>query len=171
MLFMTLFACAQSEAPMEETKIVQTVPQKVEIEEVAAKKEELDMGFQVFFTNEAQMMKGGRKLLESVERNAQSLQPQVVLDALYAGPLESEKGLVLTRCQSTGAKVLSLDNGVLSVQLEGGCGGCGTHSIYDLMLPTVLQLDSVSVLHLYDPQGKSQIESSSESARPACLEP
>ena len=93
MLFMTLFACAQSEAPMEETKIVQTVPQKVEIEEVAAKKEELDMGFQLFFTNEAQMMKGGRKLLESVERNAQSLQPQVVLDALYAGPLESEKGL------------------------------------------------------------------------------
>ena len=97
--------------------------------------------------------------------------PQEVLDLLYTGPLETESTLQLMACQSTGAKILKIVDQVATVQLEGGCGGCGSQSIYDLILPTLTQFSEISAVQLLDPQGRSQIDDPTQSSRPACLEP
>ncbi len=107
----------------------------------------------------------------SVERTAMAWTPQEALNVLYKGPTDTEKSLKLLTCNSTGAVVKSIDKGLATVQLEGGCGDCGSLSIYDSIVPTLKAFPEIEVVHLLDPSGKSQIDSPSEDARPGCLEP
>lgn len=125
----------------------------------------------LFFTNQEAMKTGQGELLQKVLRELTEVSPQSLLDALYAGPQESETGLVLTSCLSTGATFLGLEDGVATVQLQGGCGGCGTHSIADLITPTLTSLAGIDFVHLQDPQGKSMVDTQKANSRPACLEP
>ena len=93
--------------------------------------------------------------------------PQVALDALYTGPSKKDGNLRFLACESTGAKVISIESGLASVELQGGCGGCGTVSVYDLILPTLKAFPEINVVHVYDPSGKSQIEGPKIDSRPA----
>ena len=97
--------------------------------------------------------------------------PQVALDALYIGPSKKDDNLRLLACESTGARVTSIEAGLAKVELQGGCGGCGTTTIYDLIIPTLKSFPEISVVHVYDPHGKSQIDGPTTDSRPACLEP
>lgn len=109
--------------------------------------------------------------IAEVTRMVPEWSPQVALDALYVGPSKKHGNLRLLACESTGAKVTSIEAGLAKVELQGGCGGCGTTSIYDLIVPTLTAFPEISVVHLYDANGKSQIDGPTENSRPACLEP
>ena len=109
--------------------------------------------------------------IQKVERKAVIWNPQLALDALYNGPLAAESGLRFISCQSTGAKVQSIEDGVAKVQLMGGCGGCGTQTVADLIEPTLLEFDAISVVQIHDPQGRTQLGGVGASSRPGCLEP
>ena len=83
--------------------------------------------FQVYFTNIKNMKEGIKPYVKGVYRKGEKGNlPQQALNSLYRGPLQEEKGLTLTRCESTGAILQTIEKGVATVQLEGGCGGCGT---------------------------------------------
>ena len=107
----------------------------------------------------------------AVKRQVPKWTPQIALDSLYKGPSSGENELRFLRCGSTGAKIKTVEDGVAKVQLEGECGGCGTTSVYDLILPTLKSFSEINVIHLYDSSGKSQIEGPTIDSRPACLEP
>ena len=109
--------------------------------------------------------------IAEVTRMVPEWNPQVALDALYAGPSKKDGNVRLLACESTGAKVTSIEKGVARVDLQGGCGGCGTVSVYDLILPTLKAFPEINVVQVYDPSGKSQIEGPKTDSRPACLEP
>ena len=107
----------------------------------------------------------------SVKLQVPKWTPQIALDTLYAGPSTDEEGWRLIDCGSTGAKLQTIEDGVAKVQLVGSCGGCGTMSVYDLIVPTLKAFPEINVVHLYDSGGKSQIEGPKLDSRPACLEP
>lgn len=109
--------------------------------------------------------------IQKVERKAVIWNPQLAVDSLYNGPLDTESDLRFIACQSTGATIQSIEEGVAKVQLNGGCGGCGAQTVADLIEPTLLAFDSISVVQIYDPQGRTQLEGPKISSRPACLEP
>ena len=98
---------------------------------------------------------------------------QFALDSLYAGPQkeEKEKGLTLISCKSTGAKIISINQGLATIQLQGDCGDCGSIGIYDSITKTAKQFSNIQYVHLLDPKGKTQKLSSQQDARPACLAP
>lgn len=118
----------------------------------------------VFFVKDATQVVG-------VMRTATTWTPQIAVNTLYKGPLESESTLSLPTCQSTGATIQSIEDGIAKVQLEGGCGGCGSIGIYDVLVPTLKAFDEVSTVQIFDPRGKSQIDDPKLDARPGCLEP
>lgn len=122
----------------------------------------------LFFAKEADC---NTDCVVKVSRTVEEWTPQVALTALYEGPLESEQGLRMLKCSSTGAKLQAIDSGVAKVQLEGGCGGCGTLSIYDLLVPTLKAFSEIDVVQLYDANGKSQVDDPKTDSRPGCLEP
>ena len=97
--------------------------------------------------------------------------PQIALERLYEGPETGEKGLRFLSCGSTTAKLQSVEAGVAKVQLEGGCQGCGTLSVYDLIVPTLKSFPEIETVQLYDANGKSQVDDPTMDSRPACLEP
>ena len=109
--------------------------------------------------------------IESVKRQVPVWTPQIALDSLYQGPSKEETGLRFIGCGSIGAKLQKVESGVAKVQLEGDCGGCGSLSVYDLIVPTLKSFSEIKVVHLYDSSGKSQIEGDQMDSRPACLEP
>lgn len=154
----------------------QNVKEEVFVEEKTTKQEVVEIPkktkkhvAKLYFTHFENYQKGKDPFVVAEERAFSELSPQILIDALYQGA--EKEGLVVTKCQSTGAKVISLEEGILSIQLEGGCGGCGSHSIYELLEPTLLQLPNVSVLHVADPAGNFMMDSPRANSRPGCLEP
>ena len=112
--------------------------------------------------------------LEEVQiRGPKHEKEQFALDVLYSGPKEADKkrGLYLDRCGSTGAKIVSIAEGLATIQLQGKCTPCGAIGIYDSIVKTAKSSQAISAVHLLDPNGKTQKTSLSEDARPACLEP
>ena len=107
--------------------------------------------------------------LQAIDSNGARMESLVALDALCW--VKTDGNLRLLACESTGAKVTSIESGLASVELQYGCGGCGTTSVYDLILPTLKAFPEINVVHVYDPNGKSQIEGPKMDSRPACLEP
>ena len=127
--------------------------------------------YQVFYTNKANLMAGKLPYVAPVDRRDffQNIE-QKAMDALFDGPREMEKGVVLTSCGATGATV-TVNSGLAKVQLNGACGGCGVHTVADLIIPTLKQFDSVSVVHILGPSGQSSSLSEREDAIPDCLQP
>ena len=119
----------------------------------------------VFFANQKtlDMQKTPRDLREE----------KAALIELYKGPTPEEEkdGLVLISCGTTGARLLSMQDGLATVQLEGDCSGCGSIGIYDSIAATLKQFPTISYVHLLDIQGNTQAVSDTQDARPACLEP
>lgn len=109
--------------------------------------------------------------IQQVERKVLIWNPQLALDALYNGPLETETTVRFLACESTGASIQSIKDGVAVVNLKGGCGGCGAQTVADLIEPTLLEFDNISVVQIYDPQGRTQMEGPNLPSRPSCLEP
>ncbi|MEC7986558.1 MAG: GerMN domain-containing protein [Myxococcota bacterium] len=119
----------------------------------------------VFFANQKSL---------DVQKTPRNLQEEKeALIELYKGPTPDEKkdGLALIACGTTGARLLSIREGLATVQLEGGCSGCGSVGIYDSITATLKQFPTISYVHLLDTQGKTQAVSDTQDARPACLEP
>ena len=127
--------------------------------------------YQVFYTNKANLMAGKMPYVAPVDRRDFSKDiEQKAMDALFDGPREMEKGVELTACGVTGATV-SVNSGLATVQLKGACGGCGAHTVADLIIPTLKQFDSVSVVHILSPDGQKSTKSAAEDAIPDCLQP
>ena len=127
--------------------------------------------YQVFYTNKANLMAGKMPYVAPVDRRDFSKNiEQKAMDALFDGPREMEKGVELTACGATGATV-SVKSGLVTVQLKGACSGCGAHTVADLIIPTLKQFDSVSVVHILSPSGQSNTNSAADDAIPDCLQP
>ena len=119
----------------------------------------------VFFANQQSLN------MQKTPRNLSSEEQALV--ELYKGPTAEEKeaGLVFLSCGSTGARLLSIQKALATVQLEGECGGCGAVGVYDSIVSSLKQFPTVSYVHLLDADGQTQAISKTQDARPACLEP
>ena len=162
------FACGQ-EAPVESVQKTEnkTVPdQEVSINKSPKQTIALIEGT-LFFAKAPDCVSD---CLGTVTHQVPEWTPQIALDSLYKGP-STEEGLRFLACGSTGAKLQTLEDGVAKVKLEGECGGCGTMSVYDLILPTLKAFPEIEVVQLYDANGKSQVDDPGADSRPACLEP
>ncbi len=89
---------------------------------------------------------------------------QQVLDDLYLLGKQQEH---FYPCQSTGATFLGIEEDKARVQLQGGCGECGSFGIYDHISETLQQLQHISKVQVLSPNQKGETQSD----RPSCLEP
>lgn len=161
-------ACSQETSRESKTPEPKVVPKQVlssekKIEETQSKNEGV-----LYFAKSPEC---SADCIELVKRQVPSWTPQIALDSLYQGPSKEETGLRFIGCGSSGAKLQTVESGVARVQLEGDCGGCGSVSVYDLIVPTLKAFHEIQVVQLYDSRGKSQIEGAKVDSRPACLEP
>ena len=156
-----LFACF-SEQPL----AVSTDPPTTQQSVTAPPKQPSTKEIQIFLWNvdQERLVSAARSVpIKNIEQNA--------IDMLYKGPNASESSLQLLSCGSTGAKLLSVEQGLAKVQLQGECSGCGSMSIYDSIVSTLKDLPSIQTVHLLDPKGKTQSDGDHLNARPACLNP
>ena len=99
---------------------------------------------------------------------------QGAVDALFEGPTadEGDEALTLVASGATGAAVVSVVDGVATVQLEGGCSSGGsTLTIAAQLIPTLQQFDEVDVVKVLDPDGSTIDPDSDQDSTPECLEP
>ena len=155
------------EAPVKSTS-TETKPEQVTLVNQSPEDVKSLLEGRLFFARSPECMSD---CIVEVTRQVEEWNPQIALDSLYKGPSNQEQGLRFIGCDSTGAKVQTIESGIAKVQLNGGCGGCGTISVYDLLLPTLKAFPDIDVVQLYDSRGKSQIEGLNMDSRPACLEP
>ena len=125
------------------------------------------IGISVYFVD------GNDQLVAVERRDRKQDKAQFALQQLYAGPTETEtqRGLELIKCETTGATLLSVKDGLATVRLQGSCGGCGALGIYDSIVKTLKQFPKISYVHVLSPQGNTQRISDRTDARPECLEP
>ena len=125
------------------------------------------VGVSVYFID------GNDQLVAVNRRGPKQDKAQFALQRLYAGPTETEiqRGLELIKCGTTGATLLSVKDGLATVQLQGQCRRCGALGIYDSIVKTLKQFPQVSYVHVLSPQGNTQRISERTDARPECLEP
>ena len=163
MLF--LLACFSGQTPSLPSS---TPPQEKPSEHQPIVQQNTDSTIEIFFWDTAE-----QKLVSRSRSISSTNREQASLDVLYQGPQQNtaEKNLSLLTCESTGATIMSLENGLARVQLQGGCSACGSMSIYDSIVATLTQFPSITTVHVLDPQGKTQADSDTTHARPACLNP
>jgi hypothetical protein len=97
-----------------------------------------------------------------------------VMDRLFAGPTPAEqaRGLQFLASGATGFSDLSISQQIARVQLTGGCSSGGsTVSIAGEIFPTLRQFDTVDVVKIYDPQGRTERPTGAVDSIPECLEP
>ncbi len=161
-------ACSQEASIESKTAEPNVVPKQVLPSEKEIEERESNIEGVLYFAKSPEC---SADCIESVKRQVPSWTPQIALDSLYQGPSKEETGLRFIGCGSSGAKLQAVESGVAKVQLEGDCGGCGSLSVYDLIVPTLKAFHEINVVQLYDSSGKSQIEGAQIDSRPACLEP
>lgn len=96
------------------------------------------------------------------------------LDALFSGPTADEKarGLSFEASGAKGWENFALEDGVLTLQLTGGCDSAGSSvTIAEQIFRTAGQFREVKTIKLLDTKGNTQQPSGAENSRPSCLEP
>lgn len=129
----------------------------------------------IFFMNQKAIDDGSGEAIVSVDREVGAKNPpRNALWTLFKGPEgpEKDEGLILMGSGATGFDGLTVEEGVATVRLKGGCNNeGGAHSIYDLILPTLKQFDEIKSVKVLDPEGNTQNPEGSGDSRPECLEP
>lgn len=181
MIFLTLWACAANTpadehspnpSPLESSEVF--VPQEDALmSEEPQRPEEIVLA--IYFTDVSSFRTGKGSFLIPVERRfSADSTPEDALKALYGGPRQEEnterEGLIQMNCESTGATLHHIENGLAYVQLLGGCGGCGSHTIYDEIRATLKEWPDINDVVLFGPNDtvKTNI---SEPKIPRCLQP
>lgn len=126
----------------------------------------------VLFLDEANFAVGTEPYTAAVLREVDT--PQDALDALFAGPTADERqaGLRFVASEATGAELLSVEEGVAVVRLQGGCSSGGsTFSVAGLIGPTLKQFPGISVVKIEDPDGRTGDPDGPGDSIPECLEP
>lgn len=93
---------------------------------------------------------------------------------LFKGPTdaEKEKGLTLVDSEAIGFEGFTVENGVVTIQLRGGCASNGsTVSIYDHLVETMAGFPQVKSIKVLGPDGTTSTPDGDANSRPACLEP
>ena len=130
---------------------------------------------EVYLVDQTAFNEGRAPYVVAVQREVPSADPiQGAVDALFEGPTaeEGDDAITLVASGASGATVISVEGGVATVQLEGGCASGGsTLTIAAQLIPTLLQFDEVDVVKVLDPDGATIDPDSGEDSTPACLEP
>ncbi|MGI5862028.1 MAG: GerMN domain-containing protein [Myxococcales bacterium] len=133
------------------------------------------MTVKVWFLDDERMKSGEEPMFVPVERSVPKEAPiKGALDALFAGPIESEKarGLRFVASGATGFEGLRVENGVAHMRLVGGCNSGGsTVTIANELRPTLKQFEEVEFVKIYDPSGKTEEPEGRTDSIPFCLEP
>jgi Fe-S cluster biogenesis protein NfuA len=91
-----------------------------------------------------------------------------------AGPTAAEQAarLVVETSGATGFTALSIDGGIASVQLVGGCDSRGsTMTVANLITPTLKQFPTVDHVKIFDPDGNTGTPTGASDSIPGCLNP
>lgn len=130
---------------------------------------------QVWFLDDERMKTGEEPMFVPVERSVPKDTPvKGALDALFAGPLEPEKGrgLRFVASGATGYEGLRVEGGTAHVRLVGGCNSAGsTATIANELKPTLKQFEEIEFVKIYDPSGKTEEPEGRTDSIPFCLEP
>ncbi len=137
-----------------------------EVEKVPAK---------IWLLDKAAFAEGREPYLVAVDREVGAKAPQKnAVWTLFQGPTaeESAKGLELVKSGAEGFEDLTIEGGVATLKLRGGCASEGsTVTVYDLIRETLLQFEDVQHVKLLDPEGNTTRPEGTEDSRPECLEP
>ncbi len=129
----------------------------------------------VFLVDGERFEKGEAPFLAGVPRDVSTAEViGSALDAIFEGPTAEEKarGFKLVSSKATGLENFSIKDGVLTVQLKGGCDSEGsTVTIADSIIRTAKQFREVKTVKILDTAGKTSNPTGAEDSRPACLEP
>ncbi len=96
------------------------------------------------------------------------------LTALFAGPTDYDEpaGLSFEASGASGFAAPRVRNGIARVRLTGGCdSGGATFTVANEIMPTLKQLDTVDVVKIYDPEGRTEQPRGRSDSIPTCLEP
>jgi hypothetical protein len=130
---------------------------------------------QVFFFDEDRFVANEQPFYVPVSRPVLPQTPATgVMDRLFAGPTAAEQaaGLTLLSSGATGFTGLGIRDQVARVQLTGGCSSGGsTETIAGEIFPTLKQFDSVDVVKILDPEGRTGTPDGPSDSIPECLEP
>ncbi|MBB3084433.1 GerMN domain-containing protein [Geodermatophilus sabuli] len=130
---------------------------------------------EVFFFDEDRFVANQPPFYVAVSRPVLPQTPATgVLDRLFAGPTTAEQaaGLTLLSSGATGFTGLGIRDQVARVQLTGGCSSGGsTETIAGEIFPTLKQFDSVDVVKILDPEGRTGTPDGLSDSIPECLEP
>lgn len=130
---------------------------------------------EVFLVDQEAFNIGEAPYVVAVEREVPADDPiQGAVDALFEGPTaeEGDEAITLVTSGASGATVVSVEDGVATVQLEGGCASGGsTLTIAAQLIPTLQQFDEVDVVKVLDPDGATIDPDSDQDSTPECLEP
>lgn len=97
-----------------------------------------------------------------------------VMDRLFAGPLDRERGrgLRLVRSRATGFSGLGIADGIAEVTLRGGCSSGGsTITVAGEIMPTLRQFDTVDWVKVLSPAGDTAEPTGPTDSIPDCLNP
>ncbi len=129
----------------------------------------------VYLVDQEAFNVGTAPYVVALERQVPEADPMAgALDALFVGPTvdEANEGIILVASGATGVSAVTLEDGVVSVYLEGGCSSGGsTLSVADEIIPTLRQFDGVDVVKIYDPEGTTGDADGPHDSMPFCLEP
>ena len=181
MIFITLWACATGVSVEERPPQIEIAePPEVSVSPVDEIKTEdtqssKEFVLPIYFTDVSYYRTGKGEFLFPVERRfSAGSTPQDALKALYGGPHQEEnterEGLIQMKCESTGAKLHHIEKGLAYVQLLGGCGGCGTHTVYDEIRATLQEWPDINDVILFGPNDTVKTDIS-EPKIPRCLQP
>lgn len=130
---------------------------------------------EVFLVDQTAFNEGRAPYVVAVEREVPADDPvQGAVDALFEGPTaeEGDEAITFVASGASGATVVSVEDGVATVQLEGGCSSGGsTLTIAAQLIPTLQQFDDVDVVKVLDPEGTTIDPDSDQDSTPECLEP
>lgn len=129
----------------------------------------------IYLVDSEAFASGSEPYVKAFQRDVDESDPITgAIDALFAGPNDGEEaaGITFVSSEASGAKLVSVEDGVARVQLEGGCdSGGSTLTIAAELIPTLQQFSEVQTVKILDPNGTTIDDSSAEDSTPECLEP
>lgn len=129
----------------------------------------------VYFLNTDNFATGTEPYVEAVPRQVPAETPATgALQALFAGPSIDEQAanLAVEKSEATGFTGLSIDGGIATVHLVGGCDSRGsTMTVANLIIPTLKQFPTVDHVKILDPDGNTGTPTGPSDSIPDCLNP
>jgi hypothetical protein len=129
----------------------------------------------VYFLDEEKFIAGTPPFVVPLEREVEATTVAFqTLEGLFAGPTPEEqaRGLRFINSGATGFSDFTVEDGIATLRLSGGCdSGGSTFTVAQEIIPTLAQFSNIQYVKILDPQGSTENPDGPGDSIPTCLEP